>query len=270
MPAYVPSSYREYASNGSTAVAPVPFPYLNRSHVGVYLDMRVDAGTYTRQLLEGIDYTWANDTTIGLTPALPNGQAYTVRRITPSNQLLVAFSDASNLTARDLNVGALQILYVTQELEDLNAKLAERTIVLIEGTGGSTGTAALGLQSASFTTLPIANLAAVDFTLPLGEMSQLKRLALSHPGWVRFYRSAAQRNLDTRLSAGGTLQGMIDLGDGKPYAECVTTGLTQGIEQNPIPTLRGDSAGLVYIRLVNQSGLTQSLTLSTLTIKLED
>ena len=271
MPAYVPSSYREFVSNGTTTTVAVPFPYLRQAHVGIYLDMQVDAGTYTRKLLQETDYVWANDTTIQLTPALPNGQTYTLCRITPSEQLLVGFGDGSNLTARDLNEAALQPLYVTQESKDLNAKTAERTIVLLEGTGNNGGASgSIASQAASYTTLPLGNAAAVDFTLPLGEVSKLKRLAVSHPSWIRFYRSAAQRVLDTRTAPGGTLQAMIDLGDAKPYAECVTTGLTQGIELNPIADLRGDADGLVYIRLVNQSGLTQSITLSTLSIKLED
>lgn len=121
MPAYVPFSYREYVSNGANVTVPVVPPYLRRAHLGIYLNLSIGAGTYTSKLVEGTDYTWANDTTITLTPALPLGQSYTVRRVTPSDGLLVNYVDGSGLVARNLNLEALQLLYIAQEQSDLVA-----------------------------------------------------------------------------------------------------------------------------------------------------
>jgi len=143
------------------------------------------------------------------------------------------------------------------------------SVIRVSQLNGGSGTV-LTSRTTSLTTPSTNNLATVDFTMSLGKVSKLLQLTLSHPSWVRFYRSSAQRLADTRSGPGGTLQGMIDLGDVKPYAESVTLGLNQIIDQNPIPTLRGDSDGLVYVRLVNQSGSTQSITISTLTLRLEE
>jgi hypothetical protein len=124
-------------------------------------------------------------------------------------------------------------------------------------------------QSLSYTSLSLASGALLDFTMPLGKMSNLLTLTLSHPAWIRFYRSAAQRSADIRLSPGGTLQSMIDLADVKPYGECVTTTIPQTIVQNPVPILVGDSSGLVYIRLVNYHFSAAVITVTTVSLPLE-
>lgn len=124
-------------------------------------------------------------------------------------------------------------------------------------------------QSLTYTSLSLASGALLDFTMPLGKMSNLLSLTLSHPAWIRFYRSAAQRSADTRTSPGGTLQSMIDLADAKPYGECVTVSVSQTIVQNPVPTLLGDSSGLVYIRLVNYHSSAAVITVTTVSLPLE-
>ena len=57
----VPYSYREYTGDGVGKDFSVPFPYLQRAHVKVYLDLKL--------LAEGVDYTWTSDTQIQLTTA---------------------------------------------------------------------------------------------------------------------------------------------------------------------------------------------------------
>jgi len=130
------------------------------------------------------------------------------------------------------------------------------------GAPGSTATP----STSTFTTSTLTDLQSEDFTIDLGQLSQLLSVNLSHAGWLRLYRSAAQRSSDTRVSPGGTLQAMIDLGDAKPYSETVTTAPGQTITQNPVPTLRGDGSGLVYGRIANRSGSSTPITITLITL----
>lgn len=123
--------------------------------------------------------------------------------------------------------------------------------------GGINSTASVNIN---FTAPSVENNAVADFTVTAGKVTQLSMITLSHQCWIRLFRSAAQRALDTRVAPGGTLQGMIDLGDGKPYAEFVTTATPQSITCNPPAGLLGDQNGLLYMRLVNQSGGTRAIT----------
>ena len=166
-------------------------------------------------------------------------------------------------------VGATAMIPTVGKIEKVVIEVVGGGSVIRVSPLGGSGTV-LSSRTVSSTTPSTLNLATVDFTMSLGKVSKLLQITLSHPSWVRFYRSSSQRSADTRSGPGGTLQGVIDLGDAKPYSESVTLGLNQIIDQNPIPTLRGDADGLVYVRLVNQSGSTQSITLSTLTLRLEE
>lgn len=143
MPAYTPLSYVELVGNGVNTSVAVPFPFLKRSHVGIYRTLNVATGNFASQLVEGTDYVWVNDTTITLTPAIANGVAYTVRRLTPRSALISGYNDGSNLTALNLNNGALQVLYAIQELADATVAGAVVTDLLI---GISTGSGGYGYE----------------------------------------------------------------------------------------------------------------------------
>lgn len=143
MPAYTPLSYVELVGNGVNTSVAVPFPFLKRSHVGIYQTLNVATGNFARQLVDGTDYSWVNDTTITLTPAIANGVAYTVRRQTPRGGLISGYNDGSNLTALNLNQGALQVLYAIQELADATVAGAVVTDLLI---GVSTGSGNYGYE----------------------------------------------------------------------------------------------------------------------------
>jgi hypothetical protein len=131
------------------------------------------------------------------------------------------------------------------------------------------GNARLSSTDIPFTAPTAAHGATVDFTVALGRFSELTKVSSSHPCWLRLYRSAGQRLLDTRLGPGGTLQAMIDLGDGKPYAEFVTTVAPQTIVCNPPAGILGDESGLAHVRLVNRSGDSRAITGILTIIQLE-
>ena len=129
-----PYSYREYKGNGVRTDFSVPFPYLLRAHVHVYLNQT--------ELVEGVDYTWTSDTQIQLTTA-PQGPAtgatsvaaelLTVMRQTPEDDQIVQWKDGSYIIAEDLNESDLQWLYLIQEHHDWNIRLANNLGALPAG-----------------------------------------------------------------------------------------------------------------------------------------
>lgn len=114
----MPYSYAQYAGNGSATTFSVPFPYLLKAHVKVYLGLAIETGAYTTLLAEGTGYAWVSDTQVQVTAAPAAGVRLTVRRETPNGSQVVAWNDGSNLIQDDLNISDLQSLYVVQEWID--------------------------------------------------------------------------------------------------------------------------------------------------------
>ena len=136
-----PYSYREYTGDGVAKNFSVPFPYLQRVHVHVYLDQK--------ELVEGTDYTWTSGTQIQLTvaPQAPvtggtpkPAEILTVRRQTPEDAQIVQWRDGSYIIADDLNESDLQWLYLIQEHHDWSVRL-ESGLASLPGTGGPPGAA---------------------------------------------------------------------------------------------------------------------------------
>jgi hypothetical protein len=115
-----PYSYRQYAGNGTTKDFVVPFPYIERAHVHVYLGFDLLDGTFTSELAETTGFIWTSNTGIRTVVAPATGTTLTVIRRTPNFLQLVEWVDGSNLIAADLNTSDLQNLYVVQEQQDRN------------------------------------------------------------------------------------------------------------------------------------------------------
>ena len=116
----MPLSYASYAGNGSTTSFSVPFPYILKAHVKVYIGFNILNGTYTSELVDGTGFNWTSGTQIQCTTAPAVGQTLTVIRQTPSSSRLVDWNDGSNLIAADMDTADLQGLYVVQEQQDRN------------------------------------------------------------------------------------------------------------------------------------------------------
>ena len=114
-----PYSYREYTGNGSNKNFQVPFPYLLKAHVKVYSGLSLATGTYTSLLVDGVDYAWTSATNVQLTVAPAVGIKITVKRETPTDDLLTQWQDGSTLVAEDLLTSDKQNLYAVQEEQDL-------------------------------------------------------------------------------------------------------------------------------------------------------
>jgi len=111
-------AYVQTAGNGSNRLFSVPFPFLLRAHVKVFLNYDVVAGTGT-ELVDGTSFSWLSDTQIQTTATPALGATVTVIRKTPSGAQLVVYASGSPPTPTDLNTADLQALYVIQEQADL-------------------------------------------------------------------------------------------------------------------------------------------------------
>jgi hypothetical protein len=115
-----PFSYRQYAGNGSTTTFSVPFPYLLKAHVKVYIGFNILDGTFSSELADGVGFSWTSSSQIQATTAPASGQVLTVIRQTPNTTRLVDWQDGSVLISDDLDTSDLQNLYVVQEQQDRN------------------------------------------------------------------------------------------------------------------------------------------------------
>ena len=153
----MPYSYAQYAGNGALTSFSVPFPYLLRAHVNLYLGLVIETGAYESALTEGVDYSWASATQIQVFVPPAAGKTLTVRRQTPNGSLVVQWGDGSNLIASDLNTSDLQNLYVVQEWVDYATRSNEVSQSAIAQALAAVATANAALPKAGGTmTGPIA------------------------------------------------------------------------------------------------------------------
>jgi len=98
------------ASGDETArrLIAVPFPYISRDHVRVFLN---------EVLVPAANYTWLNGSQIQLAVAPAVGTERRVQRTTPSSSPLVSFGSGV-LSSEDLNTANKQTLYLAQETAD--------------------------------------------------------------------------------------------------------------------------------------------------------
>lgn len=186
----VPLTVATYALNGVQRDFDVPFDYLSPTFIRVRL-----LGAGVPQVLSlGTDYTFLTNTTIRTTIAhgAPDWQYVEIRRVTPSTDLIVEFSDASVLRASDLSLSTLQTLHVAEEArdsiqdtlaEDLNGNIDARSrrIVNVDDPVGPTDAVNLqtldqfaydaGLLQLSGTTVPAAGFPEVPSVVGAGNLS---------------------------------------------------------------------------------------------------
>ena len=99
-------SYYVYTGDGSTTQFNIPFDYIRKEHIKVYVNY-VDTA-----------YTYVNASRVQLAAAPASPLRVEVRRVTPLSTRLVDYADGSTLVAADLDTSNLQSLYNEQELDD--------------------------------------------------------------------------------------------------------------------------------------------------------
>lgn len=99
-------SYAIYEANGTNGTYAVPFPFISKQHIKVYVDG------------DEVPYMWQGTGFIVLDPLPPLGSLVTIKRETPKDKAQVDYTDGSILTASDLDRQTLQLLFVVQEAYD--------------------------------------------------------------------------------------------------------------------------------------------------------
>lgn len=102
-------AYAPYTANGATQTFAVPFPYLKKADVQVFVNGVAD-----------LTFTWPSTVTVTLTAMPANGAVVLVKRVTPRTAN-VNFYDASTLTESNLNSNTTQLIYLIQEQLDAAA-----------------------------------------------------------------------------------------------------------------------------------------------------
>ena len=106
-----------YIGNGTQTDFSIPFDYLKKSFVRVYVDsVLLTGGDYGDTT---VDYYFLDKTTVRLkTPPAENIEV-TIRRYTSATERIVSFEDASILKATDLDTSQLQSFHIAEEARDI-------------------------------------------------------------------------------------------------------------------------------------------------------
>lgn len=102
-----PFSSRTYLGDGTNAVFSVPFPYLEKAHVHVFVN--------------GVETTgiqWLSSNSIRLTSTPAAGDKVKIMRQTPKDARTVDFQNGTNFVEADLDKSADQTFYIVQEAYD--------------------------------------------------------------------------------------------------------------------------------------------------------
>lgn len=99
-----------YPGDGVTRQFTVPFDYLNRTFVHVYLNDIEET--------QGTTWSFISPTVIERAAAPLVGETLTIRRVTSTNRI-IDFKDASVLRSLDLNTSQLQVLHIAEEAKDM-------------------------------------------------------------------------------------------------------------------------------------------------------
>lgn len=116
-------SYVRAVGDGTTTLFGFSFDYLSADHLGVKVD--------------GVDtaFTLSSAYVVSVSPAPADGAVVEVRRTTPAARL-VTFTDGTVLVADDLNLSAVQNLFITQEAADkANDTIAKNALGVFDALG---------------------------------------------------------------------------------------------------------------------------------------
>ena len=108
-----------YQGDGSTIDFVVPFDYLKKSFIKVYLDTTTEltGGSSTDT---SSDYYFVDSTTIRLRNIVPSSsQTITIRRYTSVSERVASFRDGSVLYAKDLDISQVQAFHIAEEARDI-------------------------------------------------------------------------------------------------------------------------------------------------------
>lgn len=108
-----------YQGDGSTTSFTVPFDYLKKTFVKVFLDTSTELKGGSSSDATA-DYYFKDATTIQLTKIVPTStQTITIRRYTSATERVASFRDGSVLYAKDLDISQVQAFHIAEEGRDI-------------------------------------------------------------------------------------------------------------------------------------------------------
>ncbi len=100
-------SFVTYIGDGVTTDYPIPFPYLEQSHIFLYING-----------INHTDFSFLTGSTVRLASPVTPGSILTIRRKTPRDVRLVDFSNVSIFDEKYLNLDSEHLFYIMQEITD--------------------------------------------------------------------------------------------------------------------------------------------------------
>jgi len=235
----------------------------------------------------GVTWQWDGSTWIaqGISGSysLPIASSSTLGGIKIGNNLSIAADGTLSATAATVNSFTN---FAVAGQNTVTADSSTDTLTLIPGTGitittnstsdsitinstGGGGSTAGGLSSrttANATTASLANDAAGNITITAAKTYALLKIQTSHAAWVTLYTDSASRTAD----ASRTQNTDPSPGSGV-LAEVVTTGAQTILMTPTVYGFNDDStpSSIVYLKVVNKSGSTATITVTLTYLQLE-
>ena len=112
----MPLTYINYTGDGTTRDYLVPFPYLDRDYIHVYVN---------NDEIDQASLEWLSDASLRLPEAPIEGAVISIKRETDRTEPVTDFRNGSTLTEEDLDNQTLQLLHIAQEVYDLPEGLSD-------------------------------------------------------------------------------------------------------------------------------------------------
>jgi hypothetical protein len=151
-----------YAGTGAQVNFTVPFPFISRSHVKVFVN--------GAEVLQPSIWYWVSDSQITFRNAPTSGAGIVIRRVTPGDTRLVDFQNGAVLTEADLDLSANQIFYLAQEAKENYAELVNNELTRIATAEGIVETDP-DLMIASLVDTMLADAAANTLQAAVGDIA---------------------------------------------------------------------------------------------------
>lgn len=112
-------TYTEVTAPGGVETFTVPFGYIDREHVHVFVDA-----------VENTTFTWDNSTTVRISPTPAGGSKVRIQRNTPAIALSTVYTNATILDEVTMNESHKELFYIVQETAENSDVLSVQAAVL--------------------------------------------------------------------------------------------------------------------------------------------
>lgn len=190
-----------YQGDGSTTDFAVPFDYLRKTFVRVFIDSSTEL-TGGSSSNTSADYYFLDSTTIRLRKIVPtSAQTITIRRYTSVTERVASFRDGSVLYATDLDTSQLQAFHIAEEARDI---LYDSLSKGVSGDWDAKGNRILNVSS-PITDTDAATKEYVDTVAGVQKkLTDLEATTLQYKNEAESFRDESLANATTAKASAGT------------------------------------------------------------------